>query len=237
LDGGNLGPGLVPRYVGTWLFVGWLVLGLLQVSCAVRRPAAPGRPVLDAYLHALEANQPDRVYAMMDAAYRKKVSLELFRKLWKTYRPELQAEAKGIRRLLEHPEASKKTEGKKPAVDLVAQGAFPGRRPVVLSWQDGHWVVAAGPGTELAGGGIVGALLMLVKVVEARNFSGFMAMLSDKSREAFWRGVSDRLTKLKTWLSTAKIQAQGDRVRIYYGSASHIDLVREKGRWRIEDFN
>ena len=42
---------------------------------------------------------------------------------------------------------------------------------------------------------------------------------------------------LKAALPTAQIEETGDRATLAYGSAGTVQLVREHGAWKIEDFD
>ncbi len=200
----------------------------------------PGRSVLMAYVRAVEADRPDVVYAMMGKDYQHRVTLALFRKLWKTYRSEMLADVGRIKSLMERPEKHSLSKGMDESsaapVRLEASGKTKAG-PVILVWRKGRWRVVSGPGTELAGAGVKGLLLALIGAVQSKDFVGFVNLLSDKRKEAFWRGVSRRVTALKAWLARGRITVRGDRIRIYYTVDSYVDLVREKGVWRVDDFN
>jgi hypothetical protein len=65
--------------------------------------------------------------------------------------------------------------------------------------------------------------------------------LTEASLRKAWEGEQkqdlDKLTQaLKAALPNARVERTGDRATMAYGAGGTVELVRETGDWKIEDF-
>jgi hypothetical protein len=77
---------------------------------------------------------------------------------------------------------------------------------------------------------------VLLKFVPDDQSEGLTPTELKKSWEGEERADMDRLTgALKASLPTAKVELFGDRATLAFGAGGSVELVRERGLWKIED--
>jgi hypothetical protein len=89
-----------------------------------------------------------------------------------------------------------------------------------------------------------------VRAVERKRYDVVLKYVPDAHREgldaaklkAAWEGhdkedIEQVVSALKQTLPTATIEETGDRATLSYGSGTTMQLVRERGLWKIEDFD
>ena len=78
---------------------------------------------------------------------------------------------------------------------------------------------------------------MLRFVPDSQLEKGLDAQRLKQSWEGAWKEEMQRITAaLKAALPTAQFEELGDRATMAYGSST-LQLVREHGLWKIEDFD
>mgnify|MGYP006302925419 FL=1 len=161
----------------------------LSLGCNGAKGKTPGGDTLRRYLDAIESDDPDTAYSLMDKDYRKRVPKKAYKKRWKTYRQEMLSLARRTR------QAAKK----KKTVSVDAKAEFKSGQKVTLVWERNKkaWRLKGGAGTSFAGTGPKSTLLALVRAVNERDFGSFLKLLSRGRRKALLRAIFKRLERLK----------------------------------------
>lgn len=202
-----------------------VLFGLLSMGCG--RSGAPAnhpRSALRAYVAAVEANRPKAAYGFLSAKVHKRLSFRAFSRRWRKNYREIRAQARAMRAALT----------KRKAYQVQAR-VRRGKRRVVLELEKGQWRIAGGVDSGFAPQTPQEAILALVRAVESRNFAAFLKLLSAPRRRALLRQIGLRIEKLKANLDR-EVQVNGDIARLQYDPKYWIQLVRENGAWRVDDF-
>jgi hypothetical protein len=198
------------------------------------RDADP-QSVLHAYARALEAGQADSAYRLLSDDARRGVSLEAFRRMVADD-PE---GAREIARALERPTTS-------PAV--TATVTTPAGEQLDLVLENGHWRVDASTLDLYPQDSPRRALAGFVRAVERKRYDVLMRYvpashqqdLDAAKLQAAWEGaekanVEQVVAAIKQALPGAVLEETGERAAMPYGSGT-VELVREHGLWKIENF-
>jgi hypothetical protein len=212
------------------------LLGVLaSAGCASAPPADPSS-VLRSYALALEQGRADDAYRMLSDDARRGISAEAFRRMIKDD-PEGMAE---IGRSLERPTT--------PAV-VTATVTSPGGQELHLVLDGGKWRVDAAAIDLYAQDTPRRAIAGFVRALERKRWDVVVRYVPDAHKagldagklKAAWEGtekdeIQQLVLALKQALPAAAIEETGDRATMPYGSGS-IQLVKEHGLWKIEDFD
>jgi hypothetical protein len=192
--------------------------------------------VLRSYARALEEGRADDAYRLLSDEARAGVSLEAFRRMVKDD-PESMAE---IGRSLERPTA---------AAVVTATITSPSGQDLHLVLDRGRWKVDAATIDLYAQDTPRRAIAGFVRALERKRYDVVVRYVPEAHRtgldagklKAAWEGtekdeIQELVVALKQALPGAPIEETGDRATMAYGSGS-IQLVREHGLWKIEDFD
>jgi hypothetical protein len=215
-----------------------LVLGAacaVIAACGAPRQADP-QSVLHAYARALEEGRADDAYRLLSDEARRGTSLEAFRRMM-TDDPE---GVKEIGRALERPTA--------PPV-VTATVTSPGGQELDLVLEGGKWRVDASTINLYAQGTPRQAIEGFIRAVERKRYDIVMRYVPDSHKEgldvaklqAAWEGhekgeIDQVVAALKQALPSATIEETGERATVPYGAGT-MQLVREHGLWKIENFD
>jgi hypothetical protein len=213
-----------------------IAVALFGAGCAETGVGKDPTSTLHAYAHALEEGRAEDAYALLSDSARRGTSLEAFRRLVKDD-PD---GAKEIGKSLERPST---------AAVVTARVIAPTGQELDMVLEKGVWKVDA-TAIDLYGQdtprhaveGFVRALgrkrydVILRYVPDAHKAGLDAAKLKDA-----WEGhdkdeMEQVLSSLKQALPAAKIEETGDRATLPYGAGT-MQLVREHGLWKIEDFD
>jgi len=210
-------------------------LGLGAAGCAGANAEDP-QSVLRAYARALEDGRSDDAYRLLSDDARRGVSLEAFRRMVKD-NPD---EVKEIGRALARPTTS-------PLVTATVTGAS--GEQLVLVLENGKWKLDPASLDFYAQDTPKHVVMGFVRALERRRFDVILRYIPDAHKEgldegrlrAAWEGPDKEemqhvLTALKQALPTSTIEETGDRATLGYGAGT-LQLVRERGLWKIEDFD
>jgi hypothetical protein len=212
-------------------------LALLAVlsGCAIGRSADP-ESTLHAYARAIDEGRAADAYRLLSDEARRDMSFEAFKKTLDTS-PE---DAKEIARSLMRPTT--------PAVITATVTAQSGDK-LELLWSDGAWKVEASAIDLYRDDTPRHAIEGYTRALERKRYDIILHYVPDAHREgldvaklkAAWEGpdkdeIEQVLVNLKTALPSASIEETGDHAQMGYGSGV-MKLVREHGRWKIEDFD
>ncbi len=206
-----------------------------SLGCAGANAEDP-QSVLRAYARALEDGKSDDAYRLLSDDARRGVSLEAFRRMVKD-NPD---EVKEIGRALARPTTP-------PLVTATVTGAS--GEQLVLVLENGKWKLDPASLDFYAQDTPKHVVMGFVRALERRRFDVILRYIPDSHKEgldearlrAAWEGPDKEemqhvLTALKQALPTSTIEETGDRATLGYGAGT-LQLVRERGLWKIEDFD
>jgi hypothetical protein len=216
-----------------------VALALLVPACAGLGASGRGgdpQSVLTAYARALEAGRADEAYGYLSDEARRGISLEAFRRMVKD-------DPDGVReigRSLDRPTA--------PPV-VTATVTSPDGQELHLVLENDKWRVDAATIDFYAQDTPRHAIQGFVRALERKRYDVVMRYVPDAHKEgldaaklqAAWEGhekdeIQQVLAALKQALPTATIEETGERATMPYGAGS-MQLVREHGLWKIENFD
>jgi hypothetical protein len=213
-----------------------LLLAFATAGCGGSAGADPNR-VLNEYSLALEAGKAREAYDLLSAESKKSISFEQFQRILKENPEEARELAQSLRRPQSGP----------PRVTATVTGPD-GESSILLVYEGGQWRVDASAIDLYSQRTPEAAVRAFLRAYENRRFDVLLKFVPDdqtegltaaelkKSWEGEERGDMDRLTgALKASLPTAKVELFGDRATLAFGAGGSVELVRERGLWKIED--
>jgi hypothetical protein len=213
-----------------------LIATTLPLGCGGSAGADPGR-VLHDYSLAVEAGESAEAYALLSAESKKSISFEQFQRILKE-NPE---EARELARSLRRPQSGP------PRVTATVTGPD-GESSILLVYEQGAWRVDASAIDLYSQRTPEAAVKAFLRAYENRRFDVLLKFVPDDQSEGLtaaelkksWEGEEradmDRLTgALKASLPTAKVELFGDRATLAFGAGGSVELVRERGLWKIEE--
>src|ERR1700735_3384948 len=218
-----------------------LFAALACLACAplVGGAAQQGRgpeSVRRGYARALEEGRADDAYRVLSDEARRGISLEAFRRMVKDDPDGV----KEIGRSLERPTA--------PPV-VTATVTSPSGQELHLVLEGGGWRVDASSIDLYAQDSPRHTVQGFIRAVERKRYDIVMRYVPDTHKEgldasklqAAWEGhekeeIEQVVAALKQALPTATIEETGERATMPYGAGT-MQLVREHGLWKIEDFD
>jgi hypothetical protein len=206
-------------------------------SCgSAQHPGGDPQTVLRTYARALEDGRADDAYRLLSDEARRGISLEAFRRMVKD-------DPEGVReigRTLERPTA--------PPV-VTATVTSPNGQELHLVLEDGAWRVDASSIELYAQDTPRHAIQGFIRAVERRRYDVVMRYVPDTHKEGLdpaklksaWEGhekdeIQQVVSALKQALPSATIEETGERAAMPYGAGT-MQLVREHGLWKIENFD
>src|SRR6478736_3618535 len=229
-----------------------LALGGVSQGCA---PAAPGSPnprtALDQYTAALDSGRTRDAYALLSADAKRSVSYEAFERMTR----ENPAEVRALVEALGRPTAP-------PYV--TARVTAPDGESLLLVFEDGAWRVDASAVDLYGQTTPEQAVRSFVRAYQNKRYDILMRFVPESHQEGLdekklkeaWEGEQkaemEQLTSaLRLALaepsaqagdgstgpaSGARVELLGERATLAYGPSGTVELVREHGLWKIEDF-
>lgn len=204
-------------------------------GCGAANGSDP-QSVLVAYARALEAGRADDAYRYLSDEARRGISLEAFRRMVKDDPDSV----KEIGRSLERPTAPPQ---------VTATITSPSGQELRLVLEDGRWRVDASTIDLYTQDTPRHAIQGFVRALERRRYEIVMRYVPDSHKEgldpaklrAAWEGhekdvIQQVIAALKQALPAATIEETGERATMPYGAGS-MQLVREHGLWKIENFD
>lgn len=211
------------------------LLAVAFMGCVGGRAEDP-QSVLRAYSHALDEGRADDAYRMLSEEARRGISAEAFRRMVKDNPEEVREIAKALAR----PTAT-------PVVTATVTSGSGQELQLVL--ENGKWRVEATAIDLYAQDTPRHAIQGFVRAVERKRYDVVLKFVPDSHKEGLdpsklktaWEGhdkeeIEQVVSSLKQALPTASIEETGDRATMAYGAGT-MQLVRERGLWKIEDFD
>jgi hypothetical protein len=217
----------------------WLVLlALAAIPCIACGPPRANDPasVLHAYARALDEGRADDAYSVLSDEARRSISLEAFRRMVKD-------DPDGVR------EIAKALERPTAAPVVTATVTSPSGQELNLVLEDGRWRIDASTIDLYAQDTPRHAIQGFIRAVEHKRYDMVMRYVPDMHKEGLdasklqsaWEGhekqeIEQVLAGLKQALPAATIEETGERATMPYGAGA-MQLVKEHGLWKIENFD
>ena len=211
---------------------------VLAVACGCSAGSRAQDPsgVLREYAHALEESRAEDAYRMLSDEARRGISLDAFRRMVKD-NPE---EVREIGRALARPTG---------AAIVTATVTSANGQELDLVLENGRWKVEATAIDLYAQDTPRHAVQGFVRALERKRYDVILRYVPDAHKEGLdaaklktaWEGhdheeMEQVLSSLKQSLPSASIEETGERASMPYGAGT-MQLVREHGLWKIEDFD
>lgn len=213
----------------------------ISVGLALALSGCPGldagttpESTLSAFSASLREGRADDAYRLMSESYRRRVSLDEFRRYFREYPAEVQQTARALSR----------RQGRAEQEAVVEYGEGESLR---LVREHGAWRVATDVVDFYDQDTPRAALRSFVRAMERRRYDVVLSLIPEADREGMteermrdtWEGegreeVERLLANLRAALDDP-IEEVGDRATMSYGERFRVQFVREDGVWRIED--
>ncbi|MEC7521586.1 MAG: hypothetical protein VYE22_17025 [Myxococcota bacterium] len=211
-----------------------LALALGLTGCPAVDPGRTPESTVSAFAAALREGRTDDAYGLMSDNYRRRVSLEEFRRYLTDYPAEVQQTARAL--------SQRRGRAEEEAVVEYGEG-----EALRLVRESGDWRVATDVVDFYDQSTPRAALRSFVRAMERRRYDVVLALIPEADREGMtpermreaWEGegreeVERLLANLRAALDNP-IEEVGDRATMTYGDRFRVQFVREDGVWRIED--
>jgi hypothetical protein len=210
----------------------------LSLAACSPAPGSPNpRTALDQYTAALESGRTADAYALLSADAKRTVSYEAFERMTRDNPGEVRALVEALKRPTAPPY-------------VTANVTAPDGESLLLVYEDGAWRVDAsavdlyGQTTpEQAVRSFVRAYKnkrydILLRFVPSAHQEGLDAQKLKQAWEGEQKAEMDQLASalLVGLEEGGKVELLGERATLAYGTSGTVELVREHGLWKIEDF-
>lgn len=216
------------------LRVAWAAT-LLLGACASSGPARTPEGALSAYSQALREGRTRDAYALLSADAKKDIPYETFQRILRE-NPE---EVKELGRALETRAAPAR---------VTAVVTAPNGEALELVYEDGAWRVDASA-IDLYGQSTPAiALRSFVRAFKNRRYDVLLRFVPESEKEGLgveelrraWEGEERKelealVSAVEAGLPTANLEITGDRATMAFGAGGTVELVRERGLWKVED--
>lgn len=211
-----------------------ITLVLLLGGCPSLDAGTTPESTVAAFSGALREGRTGDAYSLMSDSYRRRVTLDEFRRYFRDYPAEVQQTARALSRPLGRAEQEAVVEyGDGESLRLVRE--------------HGDWRVATDVVDFYDQTTPRAALRSFVRAMERRRYDVVLSLIPEADREGMgeermretWEGegreeVERLLNNLRAALDDP-IEEVGDRATMSYGDHFRVQFVREEGVWRIED--
>ncbi|HKQ67700.1 MAG TPA: hypothetical protein VJT73_00100 [Polyangiaceae bacterium] len=219
---------LVPSIFATFLLV---------VGCRSGAMQQGPSDTLRSYAKALDEGRPDDAYKLLSSEAKRSISLDAFRRMVGENAPEM----KDIARALARPSSD-------PVV--TATVTSPKGETITLVYEEGRWKLDGSAINLYGQTSPKQSVEAFLRAFERKRYDVMLRFVPDGHLEgldaeklrAAWEGSQKEemlriTTALKAALATARFEETGDRATMAYGAGGTVQLVREHGAWKIEDFD
>ncbi len=217
-----------------------VALALFAGSSACRSSTLQQGPsdTLRTYARALDDGRADDAYKLLSNEAKRSISLDAFRRMVKENAPEM----KDIAHALSRPSSD-------PVV--TATVTSPKGDTILLVYEEGRWRLD-GSAINLYGQSTPRqSIEAFLRAFERKRYDVMIRFVPDSHLEgldaeklrAAWEGAQrEEMIRITSALraalsnSTTQFEEIGDRATMAYGTST-VQLVREHGAWKIEDFD
>lgn len=220
----------------------WYLFGLCALvgaaSCHATSVQRGPSETLHAYARALESNKADEAYALFSEEARRNVSLEAFRRMVHENPDEMREIARALARPSSDPIVT---------AEIISKDG----ESLRLLYEGGRWVIDASVIDRYGQASPRQAVEGFLRALERKRYDLLLRFVPDSHRAgldastlraAFDEGEQAEEVRaiaeaLRASLPTASIEEIGDKASVHYGEGKIARLVREDGRWKIEDLD
>lgn len=212
-----------------------LAVAAFAAACGAARQQRSPQEALDAYAGALREGRTADAYALLSTEAKKEIPYESFQRIVR----ENPDEVREIARALATPASP-------PRVTAVVTA--PSGESLLLVYEDGAWRVDASAIDLYGQATPEAALRSFVRAFHNRRYDVLLRFVPDAEREGLgveelkraWEGAEraelERLVgAVETALPSGRLEVTGDRATMAFGAAGTVELVRERGAWKVED--
>ena len=193
-------------------------------SCATSPDVRAQRALLKQYATAVKANHPADAYLLLSQDQRRKISLDAFKRRWKSVRPELKTRAQSL-------------AGKQALPHRVqAKVVTPTGLDFMLIQEQGQWRISRGYPGSARSATPQEALRAFILAVEQEDLQGVMMLLSKETRLSLQTELKTRVKSIRQALKGG-LEVTSGRAVLRYGARRKIRLVKEKDQWRIQQLD
>ena len=205
-------------------------------ACSAQKQVQTPQSALDAYAQALADGNVRAAYDLLSDEAKNSMSFEAFERMVRENPEEVQE----IVRSLERPSGD-------PLV--TATVTTPDGESLLLVYEDGAWRVDGSAIDLYSQATPRQAVTSFIRAFENKRYDVLMRFVPENMREGLdekklksaWEGEQraeiERLVQaLKAALPTARVEMLGDRATMAYGAGGTVELVQERGLWKVEEF-
>jgi hypothetical protein len=217
------------------LSLGCLFFVLLS-ACGTPPPPRGPKETLDSYAQALREGKVRDAYALLSDEAKKNIPFEAFERMVKE-NPE---EVRDIATALSRPSGP-------PLV--TATVTAPNGESLLLIYEGGRWRVDGSAIDLYSQASPEAAVRAFIRAFQNKRYDVLLRFVPDGKKEGLdakklkkaWEGEQkdemERLTQaLAAALPSARFERIGERATMSYGAGGSVELVREQGVWKIEEF-
>lgn len=221
-----------------WLIIFFATISSGTLGCQAAISQQGPSDALRAYARALEDGRADDAYALLSDEARRNLSLEAFRRMVTESPDEVREIARSLARPGSHPLIS--------ATVTSSRG-----ETLLLVYEGGAWKIDATSLDIYSQATPRHAIEAFLRAYERKRYDIILRFVPDAHREgldteklqAAWESEEQKsemlaiTTSIRASLPTATIEEVGDRASMAYGKSGVVQLIRENGSWKIEDFD
>jgi hypothetical protein len=215
------------------LCCGW---GGALTACSAEKTVQSPQQALDAYANALAAGQTRQAYDLLSDEAKNSMSFEAFERMVRENPEEISEIVQSLGR---------------PAADplVTATVTTPDGESLLLVYEEGAWRVDGSAIDLYSQATPRQTVTSFIRAFENKRYDVLIRFVPEAKREGLdekklksaWEGEQraevQRLTQaLKAALPTARVELLGDRATMAYGAGGTVELVREQGNWKVEEF-
>ncbi|HEY3500237.1 MAG TPA: hypothetical protein VGK73_36350 [Polyangiaceae bacterium] len=206
----------------------------LAVACGGTRQMGP-QEALDSYSKALQEGRTQDAYALLSADAKKDIPYATFQRIIRENPEEIRELGRSLA-----------TPASPPRVTAVVTA--PNGEALPLVYEDGEWRVDASAIDLYSQASPEAALRGFVRAFRNRRYDVLLRFVPEAEREGLgveelkraWEGeeraeLESLVAAVEAGLPNAKIDVAGDRATMAFGAGGTVELVRERGVWKVED--
>ena len=216
---------------------GFAVAAMLCAGCVASGGAIGPHETLRSYAQALEPGKVEEAYALLSDEARREIPLDAFRRMVKENPSEMREVAQALAR---------------PAslANVTATVTTPDGEVLQLAYEGGKWKVSSSAINLYSQNTPREALAAFVRAFERSRYDVLLRFVPDakkpgldaKKLKETWEGsqkqdVQRIVSAVKSALPTATFEVVGDRATMPFGAVGTVQMVREHGVWKLEDFD
>lgn len=229
-------PDLGPPARGLRCHMAFAVLFITHLGCAAGKEPRDPHEALRSYAMALRESRTRDAYALLSQDAQARVSYADFSRMVAENAREIEDISAGLLQPAEAPQ-------------VTATLTSPDGDTLLLIYERGAWRVDGSALNLYSQDTPTAALQSFVRAFDNQRYDVLMRFVPEAKREGLtalqlekaWKGEQreqlERLTQaLKASLPNVRVEIIGDRATVAYGAGGTVELIHERGVWRIEDF-